>query len=117
MYAPTIATAIPQRRYQLGEYMAVVLGEIESPDTAKYRFILAVVKQGEAQPKVFVISEKNPRRQTADGSHRLCMESPALSEDFGYSDAWKDIEAFNVKGLTLVAILLGLKDEQAIRLM
>jgi hypothetical protein len=97
--------------------MAVVLGEIESPDPAKYRYILAVVKQGEAKPEVFVISEKNPRRQAVDGSHRLRMVSLALSEDFGCSDAWKDIEAFSAKGLTLVASLLGLGDEQAVRLM
>ena len=47
MEAPKIQTAIPQRRYQLGEYSGVVLGEIESSDGVKYRYILALVREGE----------------------------------------------------------------------
>jgi hypothetical protein len=44
MQAPKITTAIPQRRYRLADFSAVVLGEIESPDPARYRYILALVK-------------------------------------------------------------------------
>ena len=48
MEAPKIQTAIPQRRYQFGEYTGVVLGEIESSDAVKYQYILALVREGES---------------------------------------------------------------------
>ena len=38
-----IQTAIPKRRYRIGEFTAVVLGEVESEDRADYRYIMAVV--------------------------------------------------------------------------
>jgi hypothetical protein len=58
MEAPKIQTAIPQRRYQFGEYTGVVLGEIESGDAVKYLYILA--QRGEGKPGFYVTAEKNP---------------------------------------------------------
>ena len=68
MERPKIQVAIPQRRYQLGSYQAVVLGEIESGDERRYQYILALVKQDETQPGFYVTAEKNracarPRRR------------------------------------------------------
>ena len=68
MQAPNIQTAIPKQRYQLGPYQAVLLGEIESPDPVRYRFILALVREGETQPSVFITCEKNSRAQAQQGS-------------------------------------------------
>ncbi len=53
MDAPKIQTAIPQRRYQFGEYTGVVLGDIESGDDVKYRYILALVREGEGRRRRF----------------------------------------------------------------
>ena len=47
---PKIDTAIPQRRYQLGAYTVVVLGEIESSDGKDYRYVAAVVREGDPEP-------------------------------------------------------------------
>ena len=116
MDTPRIQTAIPQRRYQLGDYSAVVLGDIESPDNAKYQYILAVVKEGETKPEVYVIAERNPRSRAQEGSHRLRIESPVLSDDLGSSDEWRDIDVFASEGLRVAAGVLGLTDEQAVRL-
>jgi hypothetical protein len=44
MSIPTITTAIPLRRYQYGEFVVTVLGDIESPDAVRYRYILAVAQ-------------------------------------------------------------------------
>ena len=43
---PKIKTAIPQRRYQYGDYLVTVLGEIESGDDRDYRFVAAFRQRG-----------------------------------------------------------------------
>lgn len=108
MQAPTITTAIPKRRYQFGPYQAVLLGEIESPDPVRYRFILALVRTGDARPSVFIACEKNPRSQAQDGSHRLRILSESVSEDLGSSDDYADADAFAAAALAAAARVLGL---------
>lgn len=116
MNAPKIQTAIPLRRYRLGAYTAVVLGEIESSDGIEYRYILALVREGEARPRVYVTAEKNPRARAQEGSHRMRVIMETLEEDRGSSDRWGDPDVFAAEGLSLVAGMLGLA-EQAQRLM
>jgi hypothetical protein len=108
MQAPKIQTAIPQRRYRLGEYSAVVLGEIESNDPVRYQFILALVRAGETQPGFFVTAEKNPRARAHEGSHRLRVISEHLSEEMGSSDRFGDVDGFATAALALATKVLGL---------
>jgi hypothetical protein len=115
--APKITTAIPQRRYQLADFSAVVLGEIESPDPVRYRFILALVKEGEAKPSFYVTSEKNPRSAAQAGSHRLRVISDALEDVIESSDRYADLEVFSEEALRLAAEILGLGAAEPLRLM
>ena len=115
MDAPKILTAIPQRRYRFGEYGGVVLGEIESGDAVKYRYILALVRAGDSSPAFYVTSEKNPRRRAAEGSHRLRVITHGLDEEIGSSDRWADLDAFCDEALALAAKVLGLSEEQPVR--
>lgn len=108
MNDPKITTAIPQRRYRLGGYTAVVLGDIESPDAARYRYILALVREGEGRPSFYVTSEKNPRARAAEGSHCLRVISSALSEELESSDRFADVEAFSAAALEVAAQTLGI---------
>jgi hypothetical protein len=108
MDAPKITTAIPQRRYRLGGYSAVVLGEIESPDAARYRYILALVREGESKPSFYVTSEKNPRAKAAAGSHCLRVISSALREELESSDRFADLEGFSAAALEVAAQTLGI---------
>jgi hypothetical protein len=108
MQTPTIETAIPKHRYQLGPYQAVLLGEIESPDPVRYRYIMALVRAGDARPSVFVSCEKNPRAQAQDGSHRMRIMSEQMSEDLGSSDDYADAGVFAVAALAAAARVLGL---------
>lgn len=118
MERPKIQTAIPQRRYQLGVYQAVVLGEIESGDARRYQYILALVREGEAQPAFYVTAEKNPRQMAQEqGAFRLRAIAAGLDEELGSSDRWGDIEAFVEEGLALAAQTLGLSDKTPQRLM
>jgi len=117
MQAPRITTAIPKQRYQMGDYQAVVLGDIESPDPARYHYILALVRSGESKPGFFVTCEKNPRSRAAEGSHRLRIVSEVFEEEMGSSDNWSDVDAFATQALALAAKVLGLGDTQPERLM
>jgi len=117
MEAPNIQTAVPQRRYQIGRYHAVVLGEIDSGAEVSYRYILALVREGEVKPCFYVTAEKNPRGRTQEGAYRLRIFSENFTEDMGSSDRWGEIELFVTDALTLAANTLGLAQEQAVRLM
>ncbi len=109
MDAPKIQTAIPQRRYRLGEYEAVVLGDIESGDARRYKYILALVRAGETKPRCFVTAERATRERRTEGSHVLWLVTEAFVEDLGASDAWGDIDAFSAEALTLAARTLGIE--------
>lgn len=116
MQAPIIQTAIPKQRYRLGPYQAVLLGDIESPDPVRYRFILALVKEGESQPSVFVTCEKNTRAEAQAGSHRLRLISAQANEVLGSSDDYKDIDSFAAAALTASIQALGLSGITPVRL-
>lgn len=116
MQAPTIQTAIPKQRYRLGSYQAVLLGEIESTDPVRYRFILALVREGDAQPSAYITCEKNERAQAHAGSHRLCVISAQANEVLGSSDDYKDADSFAIAALAAAVRLLGLSDMTPVRI-
>lgn len=111
MDAPKITTAIPKARWHLGDYNVVLLGDIESPDPARYRYILALVREGEAKPSFYVTSEKNPRSRAAEGSHRMRVISDALTDEIESSDRFADPDVFAEEGLKLAAEMLGISGE------
>lgn len=116
MQAPIIQTAIPKQRYQLGPYQAVLLGDIESPDPVRYRFILALVREGEAQPSVFVTCEKNARAQAQAGAYRMCFISAQGNEVLGSSDDYKEVNNFAIEALAAAVRVLGLSSVTPIRM-
>ena len=109
---PSILTAVPQRRYKYGEFTVVVLGEIETRDAINYRYILAVVREGDPEPGIYLTCEsgRNGQQQI-----RLVMRDGAevIAEDPAYAD----IEAFCEAGLDVLRQLLNLGDEEPYRLM
>lgn len=120
MEAPKILTAIPQRRYQYGKYQAVLLGEIESGDAVRYHYILALVREGEARPELFVTCERKAATggaAAADGRYRLRVISRYLNEEIESADRFGDIETFATEGLAVAARVLGLTDEEPVRVM
>lgn len=117
MDAPKITTAIPLQRYQFASYSAVVLGEIESPDSRKYRYILALVPDGQTRPVAYVSCTKAPRARAQDGSWVLGIVSETLSEELGQSDRWADIDAFANESLAVITRVLGLGDIEPQRVM
>ena len=117
MPIPVIHTAIPRRRYQVGPFQAVLLGDVDSPDPIRYQFILALVRAGESKPTVFVTAEKNPRSRAAAGSHRMRFISNEVEEECGLSDAYAQPDAFAESALAEAARRLGLAGIVPVRVM
>ena len=74
---PNIGTAIPKRRYQVGDYSATVLGEVETSDPRQYRYILAMVPMGQRTPTLYITCEAVPPRESAQGNYHLRLINEA----------------------------------------
>lgn len=114
MNSPQFATAIPKRRYQIGDFSAVVLGEVESTDENLYRYIFAMVQDGNSEPSFYVLSIHRP---DAGGDYLLKVVAPNLERELDSSDAWRDLDIFTDQAISLAQQVMGLKDEAAHRLM
>lgn len=113
---PTITTAIPKGRYQIGDYSATMLTDIQSPDARQYRHILAFVPDGQREPRFYVCCES----ATDPASPRLCnlrVVSEALSEVVDSSERWADADAFAEQALELGVQALGLSRQQIVKLL
>ena len=108
---PTIKTAIPQRRYQYGDYSVTVLGEVESGDGHDYRFVAAFVKEGETLPQLFVVSEKLSSEQFATGGYALRVITKVMDEIMDVNDRWRNLDDYVEQTLQLGAQMLGLEQE------
>ncbi len=117
MTAPHIKTAIPRQRYQLGGFVATILADIDSNDPVDYRYIMALVKEGDTQPCLYVAAESNPPKLRSEGRYRLRVILGDDSKEMGSADDWGDIERFALQSLGVAAKLYRLTDEQPIRLM
>lgn len=117
MNAPNIKTAIPKRRYVIGEFNSVLLADIESSDPNHYQYVFAAVRAGDEKPLMYVICERAPRAQRDRGSHKLRVLTGNAEKDLGVSDRWKDEEAFTDEALDIVRNTLMLTDEPVARVM
>lgn len=109
---PSISTAIPLRRYKFGEFTLTVLGDIESPDERKYRFILAVIQGENPEPGLYVTAERGSGEELA---MRIMMGDG--DEVIGHSDQWGDLDQFADESIIIVSRVLGLSDETPYQLM
>ena len=114
---PIIKTAIPKRRYQVGHYAASLLGEIESSDGRQYRYILAFVAQGQAEPALYVCSEPTPPAARSDGAYRLRVVSAAMTETLDTNDGWGDLDGFADQALQVGVQMLGLPASGIVRVL
>lgn len=113
MNIPRINTAIPKRRYQLGDFAITVLGEVESGDGNDYRYLFAMVQDGKSEPCLYVAALQVP------GSEELTLRliAPNMERDLNTSAAWRDLDHFCEQGISVAQQILGLKDEHPHRLM
>jgi len=108
---PVIRTAIPLRRYQYGDFSVALLVDIASADRRDYEFIAAFVKEGESQPRLFVVSERLPAGERDRGSHRLRVVTSMIDEIMDVDDRWRRADDFGAQMLQLGCQILGLEQE------
>ena len=111
MALPQITTALPKRRYQLGEFNLVVLGEIESPEPRKYQYLMGVIPEGGAKPELFVTAERQK-----GGTYLMRVVAERAEQELEQSPNWNDLEYFCLDALLVVKKLLNLMDEQPMQL-
>lgn len=114
---PQIKTALPKRRYQIGDYAATLLGEIESDNDRRYRFILALVPMGEQEPVLYVTSELAPADRRGEGTHDLRVISASLTDVLDTADRWESLDQFADQAIDLAQQVLGLRNQQVVKLM
>lgn len=116
MNAPEIQTAVPARRYQIGDYSAVLLHEVTLRRPAVCYFILALVPFGGATPVLYVTAERAeglPEGPTT--VVRVIAEGGERS--FGPDDRWRDLETFAEDALAMARKVLRLEGEETRRLL
>jgi hypothetical protein len=112
---PGIATALPKRRYRLGEFTLIVLGDVESKDGVDYRYIMAVIRGEDPQPGIYLTAEQDDGERSREIKMRFIMRDG--SELIGSSTRWSDLDAFVEEATGIVVRVLNLGDETPYRLM
>jgi hypothetical protein len=105
---PVFGTAVPQHRYRIGAYEAVLLGEVDSHDRRRYRFVLAVLDPVQQQPGLYVTAEaEDPQRER--GPQALCLYADGGREVIDVSKDWLLAEPFARRALELACERLGIE--------
>lgn len=116
MHAPQIVTAVPERRYHIGTFSAVILGEVESADGLEYRYVLALVPEGESEPVLYITCRDVSDQEPAGASTIVEVLAESGERAFGPDDRWRDLDAFAGDALAMVQRVMGLTDEEPARL-
>jgi hypothetical protein len=114
---PRIQTAIPQHRYQYGDYGVTVLGDISSSDGHDYHYIAAFVRDGETEPRLYIVSERLPPGQREHGTHALRLINSTMDEVMETGSRWGQLGEFTEQALQMGSQMLGLDQETAYPLM
>jgi len=112
--APKFATAVPQRRYKIGEFQAVVLGEIDSQDDAEYEWVFALVREGEGAPVLYITLERVPDGETP---YQMVVRLEDQSKAYPAGNEMRDIENFAAMSIDAVVQLFKLQDEEPYRIL
>ena len=114
MQIPKFATAIPQRRYKIGEFHAVILADIESRDGVDYELAFALVREGENEPLMYIMLER-ARGEELPWRMTVCLEDQSKSYPAG--EEMRDINNFAAASIDAVVKLFKLEDEEPYRLL
>jgi hypothetical protein len=109
MAQPHFKTAIPVRRYRIGNYAATLLSNCETTDSEiEYAHALVIYQlMGESQtarPALVISSETNPDARN-QGYYFLCSLAQE-HHNYGASPDWADLHKFEKAALQLAAQML-----------
>lgn len=124
--APLVTGGKPGRKYDCGDYMAVITQENQCVGPISYLFIMIVVPKGNSNPIMFVTAESNDMFSELVGMHENLSEVLGNSvptglvlgvfdknghENLGSHDSISDLEGFAQVALETMKSRLGLKGE------
>ncbi len=112
---PGIRTAIPKRRYRLGEFTLTVLGDVESSDGIDYQYIMAVIQGQDSEPGMYITAERPGATGGRELAMRLVMRDGA--EIIGSSGQWVSLDMFTGEAIDIVTRILNLSDETPYQLL
>jgi hypothetical protein len=111
-HAPNIVTAVPKRRYRIGEFNAVILGELECRDVGDYVYVLALIRDGESEPALYVALE-----QAAPGTFEMRVTVAGDSRSYAARPSMRDLDEFAAVALDAAVQLFRLQDDSPYRMM
>ena len=112
--APAFDTAVPKRRYKLGEFQAVVLGDVESKGDTEYVWVFALVREGDSEPLMYITLE---RIKGAVDPLQMHIRLQEQSKTYPAGEEMRNIENFTEMSIDAVVRLFELEDEEPFRLM
>ena len=112
MNKPAFTTAIPLRRFRFGEFTLTVLGEIESSNSIRYTYIMAVIQGENPEPGIWLTAE-----QCDDATYEMRLIMHDGEEVIGQSEQWDDVNTFVEEAVKVVSQILSLSDEVPYQLM
>lgn len=99
---PMMSNARAIRKHDFGAHEAVLLTDIKSVGMVQYLYALQVLKKGEERPVLWITSEANMMARMGGGSHFLCAFHNGQHLNFGSSDDWANLDAFEAAALEKV---------------
>ena len=110
MAIPHIQSAIPKKRYQYGEFTITLLTDIQSNDPPDYKYLMAAVREGNAQPEVYITCEKIIHDTTT--TYQVRVLSDQQEHTISTDNEWGNENAFCKFALDGISQMFELSDEQ-----
>ena len=117
MAIPKIGRALPKRRYQIGEYSAVLLGEIENVENFHFIYFLAMVKDGDREPSICISFEQEMASDADDQPYSINLYTKDQKQILAYSPQALSMDEFDKGALQTAMKILQLTDEKPCRLL
>lgn len=117
MDAPSIETAIPKRRYQIGDLSAVILGDVKSGDERRYEYVMALVPDGEQNPILYITAERISTRGGGEEVMVVRVIAEGDERTLGPEARWRELDVFAEDALAMARQVMGLGQEEAMRLL
>lgn len=99
---PDISKCHPIKRFDIGEYTAVLVRNAPNvagyPDTVEYMYVMALFADSDPMPIYYVTAEKS-----LSGKILLCaFDQTGNHDNFGCNSDWSDINTFSTEALSIL---------------
>ncbi|MEM8843544.1 MAG: hypothetical protein AAGB35_00700 [Pseudomonadota bacterium] len=111
MARPHIQSAFPKQRYQFGEFSITLLADVQSNDPIDYLYIIAVMREGNTEPEVYITCEMTSSKD-AKPAYRVRVLSDQQEHVISTDSQWGNEKAFCEFALEGIKQMFELTDEE-----